>query len=73
MGYALKNDDFSPMQSSYAMVRKAEQNYREMINAKLINTLERMKKDDYQAVPMPKDFHQSVLKRVLANLDKDNV
>ncbi|USZ15182.1 hypothetical protein NGM44_01960 [Moraxella sp. FZFQ2102] len=55
------------------MARKAKQNYREMINAKLIDTLERMKKDDYQAVPMPKDFHQSVLKRVLVNLDKDDV
>ncbi|MDK4575530.1 hypothetical protein, partial [Kingella kingae] len=54
----------STMQSSSALARKAEQNYQEMIDAKLLNTLERMSAPNYQAKPMPDDFHNAVLQRV---------
>lgn len=67
MGY----DDISPMQSSYALARKAEQNYRDMINAKLLNSLERMANPNYQSVPMPDNFHHSVLTRVLKQMEKE--
>lgn len=74
MSYALRQDDhISPMQSSYALARKAEQNYRDMINAKLINTLERMAEPDYQSMPMPESFHASVLQRVVARMEQSNV
>lgn len=55
------------MQSSYALARKAEQNYREMINAQLLHSLERMSQDDYQAEKMPDNFHVAVLERIKAN------
>ena len=64
------NEIFSPMQSSSALARKAEQNYQEMIDAKLLHTLERMSAPNYQAKPMPDNFHNAVLQRVLARMDK---
>lgn len=65
MTYEVKKEsDFSAVQSSYALARKAEQNYREMINAQLIHSLERMAQDGYQATEMPKNFHSSVLERI---------
>ncbi len=70
MNTAVLNDIFSPMQSSSALARKAEQNYQEMIDAKLINTLERINAPDYQAKTMPDGFHEAVLQRVLDRLDK---
>lgn len=74
MVYSLRHDEhFSPMQSSYALARKAEQNYRDMINAKLLNSLERMAQPDYQAVPMPENFHTSVLQRVVERMGKNSV
>lgn len=74
MSYAFRpNDCISPMQSSYALARKAEQNYRDMINAKLLNTLERMAEPDYQSTPMPDHFHASVLQRVVARMEQSDV
>lgn len=71
MDYAIhSHDTFSPMQSSTALARKAEQNYQEMIDAKLLHSLERMNAPNYQAKPMPDDFHQVVLARVVARLEK---
>lgn len=70
MSTAVLNDIFSPMQSGSALARKAEQNYQEMIDAKLINTFERMNAPDYLAKSMSDDFHEAVLQRVLARLDK---
>lgn len=64
---------FSPMESSTALAKKAEHAYQEMIDAKLLNTLERMAQPDYQAISMPDDFHDIVLKRVLARLEQRNV
>lgn len=71
MDYVIhQNEIFSPMHSSSALARKAEQNYQEMIDAQLLNTLERMNVPNYQAKPMPDDFHNAVLQRVLARMDK---
>ena len=67
MSYAVKKENLATIQSSYALARKAEQNYREMINAQLLHSLERMSQDDYQAIEMPDDFHTSILKRIKAN------
>lgn len=64
------DNKLSPMQSSSALARKAEQTYKDMIDDKLLSTLERMESPDYQSIPMPDDFHDTVLKRVLARLDK---
>ncbi|MBR5941392.1 MAG: hypothetical protein IKZ88_09050 [Neisseriaceae bacterium] len=64
---AKKANNFSAMQSSYALARKVEQNYREMINAQLLHSLERMNQNDYQAQKMPDNFHISVLERIKAN------
>ena len=65
MSYALKKEsDFSALQSSYALARKAEQDYREMINAQLIHSLERMAQDGYQTTDMPENFHSSILERI---------
>ena len=61
--------DLTVMQSSYALTRKAEQNYREMINAHLSHSLEKMNQDGYQAKEMPQNFHISVLERIKANKD----
>lgn len=74
MSYALRHDErVPPMPSSYALARKAEQNYRDMINEKLLNSLERMAQPDYQSVPMPDNFHASVLQRVVARMEKSDV
>ncbi|MBO7554548.1 MAG: hypothetical protein IJV35_07385 [Neisseriaceae bacterium] len=67
MSYAVKKENLATMQSSYALARKAEQNYREMINAQLLHSLERMSQDDYQAEKMPDNFHVAVLERIKAN------
>ncbi|MBO7380589.1 MAG: hypothetical protein J6W29_07985 [Neisseriaceae bacterium] len=67
MSYAVKKENLTTMQSSYALARKAEQNYREMINAQLLHSLERMSQDDYQAEKMPDNFHVAVLERIKAN------
>ena len=67
MSYAVKKENLATMQSSYALARKAEQNYREMINAQLLHSLERMSQDDYQAEKMPDNFHVTVLERIKAN------
>lgn len=67
MSYAVKKENLATMQSSYALARKAEQNYREMINAQLLHSLERMSQDDYQAEKMPNNFHVAVLERIKAN------
>ena len=65
MTYAVKKErDLSGLQSSYALARKVENNYREMINTQLIHSLERMAQDDYQATKMPENFHSSVLERI---------
>ncbi|MBP3194869.1 MAG: hypothetical protein J6M05_04310 [Cardiobacteriaceae bacterium] len=71
MSYAIKkSNDFSAMQSSYALARKAEQNYREMINAQLLHLLERINQDNYQATEMPENFHTSILERTKKNKGK---
>ena len=67
MSYAVKKENLATMQSSYALARKVEQNYREMINAQLLHSLERMNQNDYQAQKMPDNFHISVLERIKAN------
>lgn len=67
MSYAIKKENLATMQSSYALARKAEQNYREMINAQLLHSLERMSQDDYQAEKMSDNFHVAVLERIKAN------
>ncbi|MBR6027243.1 MAG: hypothetical protein IK065_06590 [Neisseriaceae bacterium] len=67
MSYAVKKENLATMQSSYALARKVEQNYREMINAQLLNSLKRMSQDDYQAKKMPDNFHIAVLERIKAN------
>ena len=67
MSYAVTKENLTTMQSSYALARKAEQNYREMINAQLLHSLERMSQDDYQAEKMPDNFHVAVLERIKAN------
>lgn len=60
-----KQGGFSPELSTTAFVRKVEQDYREMVNAKLLYSLVRMQQPDYKAIPMPDNFHQEVLQRVL--------
>lgn len=66
MTYEIKkqNGNFPALESSYALARKAEQNYREMINAQLLKSLELMEQDNYQAKTMPENFHLSVLERI---------
>ncbi|MBQ9724826.1 MAG: hypothetical protein IJV56_05725 [Neisseriaceae bacterium] len=67
MSYAIKKENLATIQSSYALARKAEQNYREMINAQLLHSLERMSQEGYQATEMPDNFHTSVLERIKTN------
>lgn len=61
------------MQSSYALARRAEQNYRDMINQQLIHSLERMANPNYQAQDMPNDFHASVLNRIAQQMEQADV
>ena len=69
MTYAVKKErDLSGLQSSYALARKVENNYREMINTQLIHSLERMAQDDYQATKMPENFH-----RLIQELHNNNI
>lgn len=67
MTYANKKETISTVQSSYALARKAEQNYREMINTQLSHSLKRMNNENYQAMAMPDHFHTTILERIKAN------
>lgn len=70
MGYAIKKDQDLYLQNSYTLARQAEQAYKELIDHKLLNSLERMSHPDYQAKPMPDDFHAQTLARVRQKLGK---
>lgn len=70
MGYAVKKDQDLCLQNSYTLARQAEQAYKSLIDAKLLDSLDRMSDDHYQAKPMPDDFHVHTLARVRQKLGK---
>lgn len=70
MGYAVNKDRDLCLQNSYTLARQAEQTYKSLIDAKLLDSLDRMSGDHYQAKPMPDDFHAHTLARVRQKLGK---
>ena len=56
-----------PIISSCDLARKAKQHYREMINAHLTQSWQRMNNKNDQAQSMPEHFHASVLERIKTN------
>lgn len=69
MSYTIDKDDVL-QRSNVAIAQEAQRYYRDMINAKLLHTLERMQQPDYQTKTLPDDFFESVLERVRAQRAK---